>query len=279
MLMGDLMEASDFWWLDDDIEETSLFIKAGHHRPLTDGDDPLSVPWQRSLDKAGNFSNSERLYPLDFLNKWRGACGNTNVYRSLMLFDAKGKPARLGPFLIDIDNSQMVDGYNEDLEDTILVARALVKVLIRISSVAEKDIRNFFSGRKGFNIEVRPAALGISGSFNNQVQISGKKLDEIIQALRQADNIINSTTNAVSNQGTIIDRIYGNKHGGYIIKHPHVRFHNSVNKWIQQGVYKMARMKIEVSLDDLCTKSARDICIEAESLAKDTNFPPRGKQV
>lgn len=263
------MEGSDFWWLPEDVKETSLLVKVGYHRPLTDDDDPQSVQWFHSLNTAGQLSTCQQLYPLDFLIQWRRACRNTNVYRSLTLFDIGGKPVLLGSFLIDIDNSEWADGYTEDLEDALHVARIAVKILTRTYSLVGEDVRIFFSGRKGFNIEVRSAALGISGSFGDQVRGSCEKLDQIIKALRQANNVTNSTTNVVSNQRTVIDRVHGSKRSGYGLKHTYVRLHDSINKWVQKNENETARMRIELSLNDLCNRNVRDIFAEAERLASD----------
>jgi len=118
-------------------------------------------------------------------------------------------------------------------------------------------MRIFFSGRKGFNIEICPRALGIRVSVNNQVELSAKKLEEIIGTL---------ITNKASKSKTVIDRIYGNRFG-YRLKHPYIRLHDSVNKWICSDGKAIARRRIEITSEELQTKNAVEIALESERLA------------
>lgn len=266
----------DFWWIQEE-ERRSLYVGVGHHKPLTDDDQPCEIPWFRSL-KNGGLSLDEEHYPLAFINEWRKACSDTNVYRTLTLFDNKGQPVVLGSFLIDIDNSQLVtNAYKEDLDDALRVARATIELLrTKPYKVQEIDLRVFFSGRKGFNIEVRPSSLGIEGAYEDQIRLSATKLDCIIMALRRCADISSDSYtqyngfklygagNAVSNNETIIDRIYGSRSNGYKLKHPYVRLHNSINEWTPKSGTKMARRKIRISLAELSGMSAEQICQKAQ---------------
>jgi len=187
----------------------------------------------------------EGYYGLDFLNEWRNACQNTNVYRTLKVLDLNTRNAIfLGPFLIDIDSSTWDNGYEEHLNDAQSITHKVVEYLTKELGLSLSDLHIFFSGRKGFNIEVRPEAIGINGSINVQARLSSKKLDEIITFLRNKNNITDFSTNVVSNQGTVIDRIYGDRFR-YNLKHPYIRLSNSVNSWIGKQRKPMARTKAE----------------------------------
>lgn len=254
---------SDFWWTEE--QHRSLYVGVGHHKPLTDDDDPCGIKWFHSLEN-GCLSEVEKRYPLPFIHQWRNACNNTNVYRTLRLFDDKGQSVVLGPFLIDIDNSQSVkNGYKEDLEDALKVVRATIELLRgKPYAIQDNYLRLFFTGRKGFNIEVRPSALRISmcDTADAQIKSSSTKLDEIIKTLRRRNNIDTNATTAVSDGGTVIDRIYGDRFG-YRLKHPYIRLHSSINEWISKRGSKMARRKIRLSPDELFSSSAKQICQKA----------------
>ncbi len=271
-MKSDSILADDFWWLPKNVAIESLSVGVGHHRPLTDEDEPCSAKWFHSLDKDKEIlSEAEEHYPLDFLSKWRDICKNTNVYRTLKLFDSNtGKTVLLGPFLIDIDNSILDDGYRENLDDSQVIARMVISYLVEVVGLSSSDLRIFFSGRKGFNIEVYPQALGINGSIDDQIKLSSEKQDEIIAFLRQNNNIQDSpyvSKNKVSIQDTVIDRIYGDRFG-YRLKHPYIRAHNSINAWIQNDRNRVARRKIELTTEELLSMSATEITSRAEELAQ-----------
>lgn len=268
---------TDFWWLQEEHYD-SLYVGVGHHKPLTDDDEPFRTTWFRSINHGGRLSEAQKNYPLSFIHQWRKAGGDVNVYRTLTLFNNKEEPVLLGPFLIDIDNSQLAkNGYKEDLEDALKVARATIQLLRgKPYAIEENDLRLFFTGRKGFNIEIRPFSLGIrtDANFEQQVKASACRLDEITKALQRCQGISNTYTqydgfklwgasNHVSNSGTTIDRIYGSKSNGYKLKHPYIRLHDSINSWMQKDGNKMARTKIRISLADLFDMSAKQICQKA----------------
>ncbi len=238
---------SDFWWLSEREAGLEWLVGVGHHDPLTDDYEPdLSRPddnepslrdWQHSVSEDGQCSQTFRHYPLSFIEGWRSLCGNSNVYRTLKLFPAQAdQDPILGPFLIDIDNQNWSNGYSEDLHDALTAARGVVVALTDTWSLRpERDFRIFFSGRKGFNIEVVPASLGIAGTVPQQIQSSARHLDAIVDGL-------------VGANGTAVDRIYGN-HFGYRLKHPYIRLHDSWNSWIAGGV-PMRRRRLRITVED-----------------------------
>lgn len=235
----------------------------GHHKEVADSEEvPPLGSWYRLLDQEGNLSNNEEYYPINRLSRWRSACKNTNVYRTLKVFDRDtGKAIFLGPFLVDIDNS------DENLDDAQAVTKQVVTYLIKQQGLSSDDLRIFFSGRKGFNVEVRPEVLGINGSVSDQIKLSSKKLDDIIAVLRSNNNIQDATKNMVSSQKTVIDRIYGDRFG-YKLKHPYIRLHHSINKWIRNDGNKTARVKLELTIEQLWGISAAKISSKAEKLAR-----------
>lgn len=254
------LELSDFWWLPEHVTSTELLVGVGHHHPLTDDENPCSVEWFHSVGDGHELSRARRQYRLNFLKEWRSLCNNTNVYRTLELFTSDtGQSEILGPFLVDIDNSNWKDGYEENLRDALLVARRVVDFLSRHCKLRDRDLRVFFSGRKGFNIEVRPQALGIDGPVAQQKRLSAEKLQEIV-------NHFGTGSNTVSCKDTTIDQIYGNRFSNYKLKHPYIRLHGSWNKWVGENNIWKARSKIELTPEELATLTVDEICARAERL-------------
>jgi len=65
----------------------------------------------------------------------------------------------------------------------------------------------------------------------------------------------------------MIDQIYGSRYSGYRLKHPDLRLHSSINKWVMSNGKAMARMKIEIILDELNQLDAGEIADRSEKLA------------
>lgn len=174
-------ELSDFWWLPEHIASSKLLVGVGHHHPFTDDENPYSAEWFHSVGEGDELSHACRRYPPNFPKKWQSLCNNTDVYRTLELFTSDiGQSKILGPFLVDIDNANWNDGYEENVRDAFLVTRRVMDFLSRHCKLRNQDRRVFFSGRKGFNIEVRPQAIGIDGPVVQQIRLSAEKLQEII---------------------------------------------------------------------------------------------------
>jgi hypothetical protein len=205
-----------------------------HHQPLTDEDD---TPHQ-------DFNNP-CFTGIQNISEWRNKHQNTNVYRSLKIWsDNLKSEALLGPFVIDIDNDC------GKLDDTLIVARNAVKCLVNSYNLQESDIRLFFTGHKGFNIEVLPSAFGLAGTPSEQDNKADCIRKKIISELRRNAGLASQqgqARNLVSEEGTIIDGI-----------HDYVRLHDSINKWIENGGYK-ARRKIGLTLSELNSLSLKQI--------------------
>jgi hypothetical protein len=258
----------DFWWLPQSFGSAQLRMSVGHHDPLGDDEQPCLENWLRSLDSGGVPSTAGSLYPLSFVASWQALWRRKNVYRTLELFDALGNGKTLGPFFVDIDNSDWVDGgYQTNLDDALMVTRQAVDILGgQPFNVQPGDMRVFFSGRKGFNIEVRPESIGIEllSPLGDQIACSAHAQELIVQRLRVVNSVQDAMTNVVSSAGTVLDRVYRDSR----IRHPFVRLHNSLNEWIDSSGAPRVRGRIEVVLADLQTKDAQTICFEAEAAAR-----------
>jgi len=249
MPTGSGESSSDLWWVDGGKKDYLLYV--GHHLPITDDDEPHLTRWFHSLE-GGRFCKRRVRHPAAFLQTWKDLCGNVNVYRSLQLFAPPGEDAGsvLGPFLIDIDNSEWDDdlgGFRENLQDALDVARRAVGVLNTGWALRNNDLRVFFSGRKGFNFEIRPSAPGIKGSAPEQLEKSWELQDRIRSELQAQGNFEGS---AVGKEGTVIDSIYGSSRLGPKLNHPYTRLHGSINRWIGT-TGDISRRRLEIQVPDL----------------------------
>ncbi len=269
------MNGSDFWWLTEREASQPWLVGVGHRSPLVDDDNPCAVPWYRSVDPGGKLSTDEKRHPLTYLDEWRHTCGNSEVFRTLELCPSREaqEGALLGPFLIDIDNSDWDDGYREDLEDALRVTRQVIEFVTDSWKLSAQDFRIFFTGRKGFNVEIQPGALQISGALASQIDMSGKRQEAAIQYLRSQNRVKDQNGNAVSDRRTFIDRIYGSPLRGHYLKKAYVRLHRSVNKWVTHGGTKIARMKLELSPKELFDSTAQAICSRSESMIRQGATP------
>jgi hypothetical protein len=227
------MAITDFWWLTDEQVNKYFFVKLVHHQPLTDED---SAP------------NAEFTNPcftqIRSISKWCENHQNTNIYRSLEIWtDNLQSEALYGPFVIDIDN-------DENLDDALTVTRNTIEYIVNLYNLKESDIRSFFTGHKGFNIEVLPSALGLLCKPSRQDEKANCIREKIICELRKNACLspqLVQVRNCVSKEGTIIDCI-----------HDYLRLHNSINKWIE-NVGRKARRKIGITLSEVNSLSLNDI--------------------
>jgi len=247
-------DPADFWWLVPDEAKKFRFVYTKHQHPYSDQQntdrDPPSVERDYSfysVDSSGNLSKNEKRYPVEFLNKWKKRCGNTNVFRSLALFAADENADKLlGPLVLDIDREDYMEGEGmvQDLGKALQDTRKLVRCLQQSYRVKESDLCVLFTGHKGFNVEVRLGAVGI-GSVNPQWDQFKFKRKEINQALGGSDD------------HPFVDRL-----------HSFVRLHNSVNKWVACDGQEVARMKIQLTLDELFSLEATAIRNLSEDLVQ-----------
>ena len=151
-----------------------------------------------------NIRGSHCLHSLAALGEGRQLSNNINVYRTLELFDEHQRPQIVGPFIIDVDNETHGPPYEQDIAAALLLAKAVVNLLVRKEGLSSSDLRVYFSGCKGFNVEVRPDAIGVVGSLRQQARLSYQRLDDLIQELVRAGDLHPEGDERIST----IDRIY-----------------------------------------------------------------------
>lgn len=240
-----MQQKSDFLWLTPAEAKKYKYVYVRHQERYSDkpcaDKDPLSTNKYHSIDSNGKLSIEIKRYRLEFIDQWKRKCENTNVFRSLNLFTGEQDGEELvGPLVLDIDRERgdWGKGYTQNLDDALEAARKLVKeYLFRLK---DDDFRIFFTGHKGFNIEVRPQALGIASNRNRE-QGFDHRLKEI-------------------------NKIFGNSFvDGY---HDFLRLHDSINSWVSINGKITHRMKFELTSDELNSMSIEEICLISEKLAR-----------
>lgn len=234
---------SDFWWLDNNQLDRFSFLEFGYHEPVDNSQTPSIQPQKCQIAD---------------IDRYRSKYQNINVHRSLKLADNPSNgEVIIGPFLIDIDNDDSLEAAQEITKQTI-------QYLTKQNYLSPmKDFRIFFTGHKGFNIEIRPMVLNISGQIPDQIRLSNNIQVNIINHLRNIHYVQCETINAVDDFGTIIDSTYGSRYFPEL-KHPYTRLHNSINSWVGDNGKITSRKKIELSYQDLLNKSIEDIIAVSE---------------
>lgn len=231
---------SDFWWLSPAEKDECLYVELVNDPLLKDDDAPLQAFSRPCFSLVSE------------MGRWRANLRNTNVYRSLKVWkDNSKREALTGPFIVDIDNE------NGCLDDALTVTRKAVKSALSLYGVGPNDVRVFFTGHKGFNIEVRPSSVGITGSPEEQKSKGECRRKEIIKELGPGksscgiSNIENGKpvwkversntmwSNQVSAKGTLID-----------VTQDYIRLHDSINAWIEDKETKN-RKKVILSLAEI----------------------------
>jgi hypothetical protein len=224
---------TNFWWLTAEEKLKYIYVELAHHKPLKKDD---HSPYMAFLNLP--------LFDIKNISQWRKQYQNTNVYRSLTVWADKSRnDAISGPYIIDIDNEA------EDLSDALNITREILEYLQGSYSIVRDDMHIFFSGHKGFNLEVNPGALKIQGTVEEQENKKQNIRKEIIKKFHRGKNL---GFNSVSKKGTIIDSL-----------HDHIRLHSSFNKWISKKG-EVARMKIELSIIEFNNLSIQSIIAKSE---------------
>lgn len=135
-------EDLELWWASDKDRRDFGYALPAYQPTLSNGDLPELV--------------DDDLIPIQDLMGWCESHDWVNVHRSLKLYSGRSQdsPVLSGPFLFDFDNS----GENL-LAACSTTQEALGFILSEYSLDPIRDRRTFFSGRKGFHIELRPAAI------------------------------------------------------------------------------------------------------------------------
>ncbi|MFC1950196.1 hypothetical protein ACFLWD_00845 [Chloroflexota bacterium] len=228
------MISTDFWWLSPEEVKQYRYIDLFHQEPHSDepntNRDPLSCPMLKN----------DKRHPLEFVRQWKAKFRNMNVFRSYALYSSEieGKEI-IGPLLLDIDRTiEQGGGYLPDFDRALKDTCLLIKEYC--SNLNSKNCRIFFTGHKGFHIEVQPKATGISKCVDRWQYFGNIRKD--------------------------INKRFGN---AFVDKfRPHVRLHNSVNRWIDYSGKMVNSMNFEVSIDELFNLSAEDIFVKARNLAR-----------
>lgn len=240
---------SELWWMTQNEVAKFSWLEVLHLAPHSDepgtGLTPMSVACYRSIAIEGGLSRESQRYPIRFLDTWREQCSNTNVFRSMVLYSAsEGGEELAGPFVIDIDSNSgsWKAGFAPNINDALQTATRILAG--PLSRLRETDCRVFFTGHKGFRIEVRPQALGVA---------NGRDWEE---ASREALHSYRDL-----------------QVGSAIIDKPHdeLRLHESVNCWIAQDGRMMYRMTYELSLSKVLSLDADAMSQRGEALAREAS--------
>jgi hypothetical protein len=161
------------------------------------------------------------------LSRWRELHRNVNVHRRFAVTATDGTEL-LGPVLLDMDCEEEIMGTEHTLvgrrSDLAAAQRLTCLVVEKLGAgIAQDDLRVFFSGRKGFHVELRPSALGIVGTRQQQMDLAGKWEAAFLDNLEFPESCC-------------IDRVFRaprRLRGSYEIKtyHPAIRLHDSLNCW------------------------------------------------
>jgi len=164
---------------------------------------------------------------------------NVNVFRSYALYSSNiNDEEMVGPLLLDIDRTVEKDGgYLPDFERALRDTRLLLREYC--SKLERTNYRVFFTGHKGFHIEIHPKAIEISPHRDRRQHFENIRKD--------------------------INKQYGNAFVD--VFHDHIRLHNSVNSWIDYSGERVDSMNFEVSTDELFNLSAEHIFLKARKLA------------
>ncbi len=232
--MQDHIIGSDFWWLSPQEAKRYGHVELFHQEPYSDEPNTDESPLSRPLLPA------DRRYPLEFVSQWKAKFRNINVFRSLGLYTSDtGSSKIIGPFLLDIDRVlEKCGGYVPDLSKALEDTRRLVEIYC--SNLKDKDYCIFFTGHKGFHIEVTPRVIGMPTGVDQWQQFK-KMRDDINTQL--GDSFVD-------------------------VLHPHVRLHNSINSWKDYSGQLVNAMNFEVSANELFNLSGEEFLKKAESLSR-----------
>lgn len=240
---------SEFWWLtrEEALEYKYIYV-CSQQEPYSDEPKsektPSLVSRFFSVDKKGNLSSEVKYYPLDFMEIWREKFSNVNVFRGFSLSSSEyGGEKVCGPLIIDIDREDggFTEGYEQNLTLALKDTRQLVNEYLY--QFKGRDFRIFFTGHKGFHIEILPSAFCLMGCERTK-----KQYEHIIDSI---NDIFNH-----KREKRFIDKI-----------HDEVRLHNSINRWVDKNGKIISRMKFELSIQELNNLGIDEICRKSEVLA------------
>lgn len=225
------MLSTDFWWLSPEEGRQYRYVDFFHQEPYSDEPhtkrDPVSCP----------MIPSERRYALGFIGRWKAKFSNINVFRSFAVYNSITNGEEIvGPFLLDIDRT-LEGGYVPDLVKALEDTRLLVKEYC--SHLKDEDYRVFFTGHKGFHIEIQPRAIDIPAYVDRWQHFENIRKD--------------------------INKRFGSAFVDLF--HSHIRLHNSINSWIDYSGQQIYSMNFKIDIDELFSLSVEDITAKAKNMA------------
>ena len=108
------------------------------------------------------------------------------------------------------------------------------------SNINDKDYRIFFTGHKGFHIEIHPKVIAPIPNIDRICQFNNKRKE--------------------------INKRFGDCFCDVL--HDHVRLHNSINSWINHSGVQVCAMNYEISNDELFNCYIDEISDKAKKLIK-----------
>ena len=204
---------SDFWWLPPEERTKFSYVDVYCQSPYSDQLNTNITPTSCGLRNYGRHSYAS-------LESWKTSHKNTNIFRSLKVFSINNDDAesRTGPLILDIDRiDETSQGYIPNIEQALKDVRLLVSKCL--STLRAEDYRVIFSGHKGFHVEINPNSLNIP---QNE-----KTLNNFRQVRKNVNNMLGYS---------FVDQI-----------HEHLRFHDSVNSWIDNVGHNTRCMVFEIT--------------------------------
>ena len=182
----------EFWWLSVEQRNQFSFVCPSHQNELPN-------------DRVSELTYGQRIR-VSHLSAWCEAHHWVNVHRGLTLYSTQSGQSKTlcGPFLLDFDNSE------EDLVSASMCVAESLRFLIRELKIDPlRDCRVFFSGRKGFHIELRPMALDpASTTYRRQ---RPRFHWDLIEHVRGACGFKDDPTNQLNSTGTVLDPVHDSK--------------------------------------------------------------------
>ena len=237
----------EFWWLDDSERKRYQFLRPGVQRKLPNGHLP-DIVWDEPV-AAGD------------LQTWCASHHNINIHRKMQLHAKKvdNSEAVEGPIFLDFDNDNETMAEHDRLAAAARCSRETLVLLTDLNIDITSDSRVFFSGRKGFHIELRPRSIP-----SELLQQTGQRTSlemKIIRRVRHVTGFGNDNTNVLDSDDTVLDK-----------RHDAKRINGSVNAWQDEGAVKRRRV-IEVAPERLIGQESLMLVCELVKESRSLAYP------
>ena len=204
------LDEDEFWWLSPEEKEGFKYIRPGYQNKLPNDVIP-----------DVKFGGRIKINNLTF---WCSEHRMENVHREFNLYlkGVRKCDTLEGPVLLDFDNS------DENLESACKCTTEALRFLqYNLGINLSADCRVFFSGRKGFHIELRPIAI-VSELLERAGHFQRPLLHLKLIRRLQSNFGLSGTTNQLDQKRTFLDK-----------EHQAKRINGSVNAWTSNGhVYR-----------------------------------------